>query len=414
MERWTHEEFCEFYQAVDAPPQERFADWLELGVRSVRRWLTEPDSRPGVAASCQLDKKLREAALDRVRWLPAEQVNRMHRRDLLKLLSAGAMASAGGMGVAWGATPTRVSAALLDGLEETTTALAVRYGAAPPQALLGAVMGHLEEVVGLLRGAAMQPFQRVGLESVAADVAIFVGSLSMQAGKFAQADAHFGLAERVARQAGGKALVAQALAKQAMLHYYALPPAQANDDPRPRVALLTEAERLAARHAAPIVAMTISGWLAEDKAAVGDAYGADQAIERSWRALERVRAGDAAKGFCSVNGQYNGDGEGTLLGSQGVVELSLGRDSAVDTLRASLSLRPNPRRHCLEELAMALIACGQPEEASVCLRTAHTEAVGRGSSTALHHVLRARTCMPPQWSSLSCVRALDEQLRQAT
>jgi hypothetical protein len=46
MERWTHDEFCELHLAMGEPPQEAFAEWLELGVRSVQRWLSEPDKQP--------------------------------------------------------------------------------------------------------------------------------------------------------------------------------------------------------------------------------------------------------------------------------------------------------------------------------------------------------------------------------
>jgi hypothetical protein len=49
---------------------------------------------------------------------------------------------------------------------------------------------------------------------------------------------------------------------------------------------------LAKRHAPPIVQMAISGWLAEDKAAAKDGYGADEALEHSAKALQKAQAQD--------------------------------------------------------------------------------------------------------------------------
>jgi hypothetical protein len=338
----------------------------------------------------------------------------MHRRDLLRLLSAAVALPVGGGNLVWNARLPRVRAETLGGLEVVTTVLASKYNTSPAHTLLGATTGHLEEVSGLLKNATMTPTQRQQLESIVADVAIFVGALSMLTGKAAQADAHFGLAEKMAHQAENKTLLAQVLAEKALLHYYCQSPDQANDDPRTRVVLLEQAQTLASRHAPAIVQMAISGWLAEDKAAAKDRYGADQALDWSGEALQKARMeGPVGTGFCSSAGMYKGWGEGSFGGFQGTVELSLGYNSAIDTITASLKLKENPgsRATGLVDLATAFIAPNQPDEACACLIEAHTIGLSRASAAILHHVFGARSLMPPAWNSLRCVRELDERLR---
>ncbi|MGH8887717.1 MAG: hypothetical protein ACRDYX_21625 [Egibacteraceae bacterium] len=414
MERWTHEEFCELYRVMGEPTQEAFAEWLDVGSRSVQRWLTEPDKRPSAAVSHRLDGRLRQAARERLRWVPADQVQQMHRRDLLTLLSTAAATPLGGMSLPWSGGHPRISAASLSSLEEITTVLAGKYSTSPPYTLLGSAMGHLEEVSGLLKTATMGPSERERLESVVADVAIFVGALSMASGKLAQADAHLGLAEKMAKQAGSMALLAQVFAEQALLQYYAQPPAEANDDPRDRVALLEQAQTLAARYAPAIVQMAINGWLAEDMAAVPDARGADEALDRCGRAFQKAQTeGPVGTGFCSSVGRYGGWGEGRLEGFRGTVEVSLRRPGAVRTFETSLRLKSDLRGRAngLADLATALITTHkQPEEPCARIAEAHTVGVSQGSAVIRHHVLRARLLMPPKWNSLRCVRELDERL----
>jgi hypothetical protein len=211
-------------------------------------------------------------------------------------------------------------------------------------------------------------------------------------------------------------LLAQVRAEQALLHYYEQSPDQANTDPRHRVTLLEEAQALATRHAPAIVQMAINGWLAEDKAAAKDDYGADEALERSQWALEKARTeGPVGKGFVSSAGNYSDEkwGEGKLEGFRGAVELSLGRTSAIDTITNSLQLKTNARSRAtgLADLAIALIACKQPEQACACLTEAHTIGRNEGSAIILHHVFSARALMPREWNQLRCVRELDERLR---
>jgi hypothetical protein len=275
-------------------------------------------------------------------------------------------------------------------------------------------MGHLEEISGLLRNGVMTPAQRERLESIAADVAVFAGALSMRTGKTAQADAHFELAKRMARQAGNMVVLSQVLAEQALLDYYGRSPETANDDPRPRIALLGEAQALAKRYAPPMVQMAISGWLAEDKAVAKDGYGADEAIEQSQVALEKAMLeGPFGAGFVSSAGRYSGCGEGKLEAFRGVVELTLERPSAIGTIERSLQLKMNlhSRARGLVDLAIALIGCKQPDEACACLKRAHAIGLTHSSATILHHVFSARALMPREWNGLRCVWDLDDLLR---
>lgn len=413
-ERWTYEELCELHRARNKPSYEAFAEWLEVGPRSVQRWLTEPDKRPNLAISDHLDDKLRQAVNERICWLPADQVKHMNRRDLLRLLSAAATISAGEGNPVWNARLPRITDTCLGSLEDVTTILAGKYNTNPAHTLLGAATGHLEEACRLLRTGIMQPSQRQRLESIVADTATFVGVLSMQAGKPAQADAHLALAEKMARQSENMMLLAQVLAEQALLDYYTLVPDQANNDPRPRVALLEQAQALATSHAPAIVQMAISGWLAEDKAVAKDAYGADEALALSAQSFHKAQAESlAGKGFCSSAGGYSGWGEAKLEGFRGAVELALNRSSVVKTMETSLLLTTNlcGRATRLPYLAKALIMRKQPEGACARLTEAHTIGLSQSSATVLHHVVSARMLMPPEWDPLRCVRELDERLR---
>jgi tetratricopeptide (TPR) repeat protein len=279
--------------------------------------------------------------------------------------------------------------------------------------LLGPVTGHLEKATAFLNGS-MQPSQRQRLESIVADTAVFVGVLSRQSSKLAQARAYLGLAEELARQARNLPLLAQVYAQQALLDYYSQAPDGKHGDPRNRVALLEQADKLAARSAPAIVQMATSAWLAEDRAAANDGYGADHALERASQAIVQTQAeGQVGTDFCSTAGKYCGWGEGDLRGFKGAVELALNRPQAIRTLGTSVQLKTNPRGQAtaLTYLAIALMGQKQPDEASACLIKAHTIGLSYSSATILHHVLSARAMMPPEWNSLRNVRELDERLR---
>jgi hypothetical protein len=390
---------------------EAFARRLKIHPRTVIRW-RDGDTNPTAALWEDLDNLLIDTARKLAPWLAVDQLRKMHRRDILKLLSASATIPLGGMDLLAG-TFSQVSNTALNHLEHISTVLAGQYQTSPPDMLLGPVRGHLEKATALLSGA-MQPSQRQRLESIVADTALFVGVLSRQSGKLAQARAHLGLAEDMAAQASNMPLLAQAYAQQALLDYYSQTPDGQHDDPRTRVALLAQADELASRFAPAIVHMATSAWLAEDKAAAKDAYGADHALDHSAQALTQAQAqGPVGTGFCSTAGQYHGWNNGHLLGFQGTVEVTLNRPSAVNTIETSLQLKENPRKRAtgLADLATALIAYSQPEQACACLIEAHTIGLGAGSASILHHIFSARALMQPTWNQLRCVRELDERLR---
>jgi hypothetical protein len=359
-----------------------------------------------------LDDLLMEAARKLTPWLAPDQLVKMYRREILKLLAASAVVPVGGVDL-WNGVVSEVSNSCLSSLEQITTVLAGRYYRDPPQLLLGPVMAHVEKASALL-GGVMQPSQRTRLESIVADAAVFAGCLSRQSGKLAQARGQLRFAEETAEQAGNMVVLAHVYAQQALLDYYSQAPDGNHGDPRSRVALLEQADELASRYAPAIIQVATSAWLAEDKAVVKDAFGADEALERSRRAFEKAQLeGPVGTGFVSSAGTYSVWDEGNLQGYQGTVELTLGRSSAIDTIQTSLQLKHNPRRRGtgLADLAVALSACDQPEEASACLGEAHTLGLSQGSATVLHHVFTARAQIPPKCNRLRCIRELDERLR---
>ncbi|MGH8883688.1 MAG: hypothetical protein ACRDYX_00630 [Egibacteraceae bacterium] len=426
MERWTASEANQLRELLGLRP-EAFARRLTIHKRTVLRW-RDGDTDPAAAIQEDLDNLLSEAARKLAHWLALDQLDqldqlaKMHRRDLLRLLAASSNIPVGGIDL-WNGLLTQVSTTSLESLEEITTVLASLYRTSPPHLLLSPVTGHLEKASALL-GAAMKPSQRRRLESVVADVSVFVGVLSMHTGKLAQARAHLWTAEKMAQQAGNMALLPLVYAEQALLDYYSQAPTKDNDDPRLRIERLEDADQLARRYAPAIVQMIISTQLAEDKAAAKvitlgsvaaakDAYDADKALERSGLALAKAQGeGPVGTGFCSSAGVYSGWDQGRLEGFRGAVELSLGRTSAIDTITTSLELKtvPSVRAYGLIDLAIALIGQKRPEEACDRLVEAHAIGLDRGSAVILHTVFSARTLMPPKWNTLRCVRQLDDRL----
>jgi hypothetical protein len=275
------------------------------------------------------DKLPVEAARTLAPWLSINQCSKMDRREILTILAVSMDIPLAGVDLLWNGVLTEVSNTSLNSLQDVTTVLASKYSTSPPHTLLGSVMGHLDKTATLLRTTAMKPIQRQRLESIIADAAIFVGFLSMQTGKMAQADANFELAKKMARQASNMALLSQVLAGQALLNYYGQSPKKANDDPRPRIDLLEEAQALAKRHAPPMMQMAIHGWLAEDKAVAKDGYDADEALEQSHTALEQAKLeGSSGTGFCAGIGYYSGYDQGELAG------LSRGRRADAEAARS--------------------------------------------------------------------------------
>lgn len=411
---WTADEANQLRELLGCKPA-AFARRLSVHKRTVIRW-RDGETDPATAIWEDLDNLLMQAVRKLAPWLAPDQLMKMQRRDILELLAASASIPLAGVDLLWSGAFSRVSNTSLRSLEDITTLLASKYDTSPPHTLLGPVMGHLEKAAALLRSASMKPIQRQRLESIVADSALFASALSIHTGQLAQADAQVGLAEKMARQAGNMTLVAEILARKASLLFYAQSPTgQDHDDPKDRLALLEQADEVATRYAPAIVRMATSAQLAaEGRAAVPEhAKDADEALERSAQALQQAQLeGSVGTGFCSTAGHYRDWGQDRLEGFRGDVELSLQRASAIDTITTSLRLKTNPRWRAtgLVDLAIALIARSQPEEACARLAEAHTIGLRLACATILHHVFSARVLMPPKWNSLRCVRELDERL----
>lgn len=225
MDGWTASEANELRELLGLKP-EAFSRRLKIHQRTVIRW-RDGETDPAAALWEDLDNLLFESARKLASWLNLDQFNKMHRRGILKILAASMDVPLAGVDLLWNGLLTEVSNTSLSSLEDVTTVLGAEYNTSPSHTLLGSVTGHLEKASGLLRSAAMKPIQRQRLESIVADAAIFVGVLSRNTGK-----------------------LAQALADQALLGYYGQSPEEANNDPRPRIDLLEEAQALATRHGA--------------------------------------------------------------------------------------------------------------------------------------------------------------------
>lgn len=409
---WTASEADQLRELLGCKPTD-FARRLSVHKRTAIRW-RDGETDPTAAIWEDLDSLLMEAVRKLAPWLAPDQLMKMQRRDILEILAASASIPFAGIDLLWNGVFSGVSNTSLSSLEDIATTLASKYNASPPHALLGSVMGHLEKTAALLRSASMKPIQRQRLESIVADSALFASALSMHAGMLAQADAQVGLAEKMARQTGNMTLLAEILVRKASLLFYEQSPTSQDHDPKDRLALLEQADEIATRSAPAIVRMATSAQLAEEGyAAVKRAKAADEALDRSAQALQQAQLeGPVGSGFCSTAGHYSDWGQDRLEGYRGAVELSLQRASAIDTITTSLRLKVNPRWRAtgLVDLAIALIARDQPEEVCTRLAEAHTIGLRLACATILHHIFKARALMPPKWSSLRCVRGLDERL----
>ncbi|MGH8903979.1 MAG: hypothetical protein ACRDYA_20455 [Egibacteraceae bacterium] len=338
----------------------------------------------------------------------------MRRRDVLEFLATGVLLPIGEMGFLRGdGAPPRIGAATLDSLEANVTALAT-YHTSSPRVLLPGTLTYLDQAYGLL-DASMRADQRVRLQSILADIAIFSGHSSFNLGQKGRAGAYLTFAERHAREAGNLPLVAQALGGQALLSATVLTGGRSGD-PQASVKLLRQAVELADRHAAQVMRAWLHAFLATEYATAGDAYQADVHMDLAARALQAVQAeGPMGSGFSSTAGVYAGWRDAADLDRfKGAAEMAAGRSvQAAQTLtrvyKGLTTLRK--RVDVLTDLSAVRLAQKHPEEVARLLGEAHTLGVEHDYTMGIQRVLGVRGRVPKDIAGLACMRTLDDQLR---
>ncbi|MGH8898096.1 MAG: helix-turn-helix domain-containing protein [Egibacteraceae bacterium] len=391
----------------------RAAFGRQLGVhpRTVTRWEEGDTAAADEEVIAALDDLLVELTSKLALWIPVYLFRTMHRRDVLRFLATGGA-------LPWSGSDQILSVPIGDStlahLNAVTTALASSFKTVPSAVLLGPVTAHLENACRLLRASMRQGHQRK-LHAIIADVAAFAGRLSFNGHKPGQASALYGLAQEHARQAGNPALLAEVLVGSSKLH--SATPHGERLRSKDALDLLEEADRLAARYAAPIVRARITARLTEERAAGNDASGSDEAFERAQRALAEAQTdGFTGSGFHSLTGVYAECHESYLDGFRGISDVLLGRNGiAVGSLSVALAgaSAPTRRRACiLTDLGDALAGDGHPEEGARRLVEAHTICVDHDYAMGLQRIRGVRARFEPSCASLPAVHELDELLQQ--
>jgi tetratricopeptide (TPR) repeat protein len=411
VERWTAEEIFTLFDYLGCSV-EGFAQRIGADEATVRRWRRSGKGPSHAVLHKALDDLLVEAVRKVAPWLPAHKVKRMKRRDLLRLLTTGALLPIGEMDfLPLNGAPPRIGPSTLDSLEATITALASTYNTSSSRLLLPAAVAQLDEACGLLLHGSMSPDQRAGLQAIVGDIATFAGFLSCNCGQLGRARAYLSLAEEQAQAAGDMALLAQALGGQSLLYAPMLTGGRSGNA-KEAVTLLERAVKLADRYAPQIVRASLYALLAEQQTAAGNAAKADEALGLAARALQAAQAeGPVGSGFCSSTGRYAMWNEDRLHSFRGTAEMLVGRPQAASTLTHVLKKITSPRWRAtaLTDLGAARVQ-KHPEEAARHLGEAHSLSVDLTYTTGVQRILGVRERFDPKHANLAAVRELDERL----
>ncbi|MGH8900577.1 MAG: hypothetical protein ACRDYA_02595 [Egibacteraceae bacterium] len=388
-------------------PQERFAEHLGVGVRTVRDW---------EAAGLELTPVMaHQEALDTaLEWASAEQRRRFEslcRGDGGGRAPDASRRQLGGHLAARFEEEDPVDSWLVVAVEDFTDALAGVNGATRPDVLFGAVASHADLILGWL-DRPMSEANRRRLDVAAVESHSQAAMLAFLGGDRAAARRYFAVARSVADESGSPMLVAQTLAASSIL-YSSIPQGGRGGDTDRAVTLLTAA----ADHARSSDSLTrawVHRWLAMELAAAGHERGFRVHMERAER--EQPESVAARRGYFARAGGFEPIGEADTAASLGVGLVLLSHaEEAIDALRIALT-SGYPRREVivLTDTAAARFLQGEPEEGADTLLRARALALQAGYPKGLERIHGARARLPRRYSYLPCVRALDDHLRPVT
>ncbi|MGH8886255.1 MAG: helix-turn-helix domain-containing protein [Egibacteraceae bacterium] len=325
----------------------------------------------------------------------------MNRRELAKLLTAGAAAAAGGVVVG---SPGRGALPPPRVLHDETIALAARYPTTSPVLLLPDARHHLNVLTDALR----RPLsgERTMLLVDAAETASLVARVARLAGYHGEAGAYFGLAQKLADESGYDTLRGLTRIAAAAVHGPLV--AGGDGDWVTALDMVTSA--------APLVGTSgvHARWAQRDLA---EQY-ADLGREpESMRALERFQAignADGGEGFFSVRSrfaEYADTTHAVVIAGRCYALLARTGDARA-CLPHSCAAAPRLMDSVLRLTALIHARAGEPEpmcdaaHATVDLALATPEGAG---DLSVAEVRGARAKLEG-CDDVECVRALDERL----
>lgn len=305
----------------------------------------------------------------------------------------------------------RIGAADVTFATEVATNIASSYAATPNAEVVRSAEAHAYTLLDLLKHAEMGEPTETRLRAVASDAASLVGYGHLNAGRLAEAERWFDMALKLARQAGDRRLEALALASSAWIPLYAPEP-----DRDAVVAALEAAAELQC-FLPPAGRAWLFGYLARERAALGDDLDSGRFLERAQAAAARVPRDDPGSGWWSAHGELGGWDSARFEVFTGRRLLWLGRPvDALDLFDGALDGTTAPvRRAGLHQSVMrACVALGDSDRACASAHAVLDEGETHQLGLFPERIRKARATFPRRWNTLTRVIELDERLAFAS
>jgi tetratricopeptide (TPR) repeat protein len=400
-----------------------------LDVRTLRRWeershvpvAVHPDELCGyfkVGSEAELGLGYGPVAARWWTWMTeAERMLEVHRRRFS--LTTGAA-----LGACVVPVPKLTAAAQLLGgsirigagdvtfATEVATDIARSYAATPNAEMIAAAKAHAYTLLDLLKRASMSPETEARLRAVASDAVSLAGYGHLNAGRLDEAQRWFAEALVLARQAGDRRLEALALASSALPVLIAPVP-----DYDTVIAALEAAAELQ-RFLPPAGRALVFGYLARERAALGDDLASGRFLEQARTAAALIVHDEPGSGWWSIHGQLAGwEGESRPRVFTGTRSLRLGRAAeALQLFDEALegTTLPVRRSHLYRRVMDACVSLGDPDRACASGMAALDAAKMHGVGVIPLQIRKVRKSFPPRWSTLAPVIELDERLALAS
>jgi transcriptional regulator with XRE-family HTH domain len=402
--------------------QERFAEHLGVGVRTVRDW----EAAGLKLTPIMVHQEALDTALER-----ASDEQRRRFESLCRDDDAGRASSARRHQLGESPPPSgftaplvsdeaseriaahigrrdRVDTGLVAAVEDFTHVLAGVNSATRPDILIGPVASHADLILGWL-DRPMSETSRRRLDVAAVESHIQTAILAFLGGDRTTSRRYFAVARAVADESGNPTLITQTLAASSVLHS-SIPQGGQGGNTRRAVALLNAAAEHACSSDAPTRAW-VHRWLAMELAAAGDERGFRIHMEGAEQAQSQSVGG--RRGYFACGGGFEQTDPIDTATNLGIGLVLLGHaDEAINALHGTLTVgRPRRNVIVLVETAAARLLQGEPEEAAGILLRARVLALEAGYPKGVERIQGVRARAPRRYSRLPCMRALDEQLR---
>jgi transcriptional regulator with XRE-family HTH domain len=304
--------------------------------------------------------------------------------------------------------PRRVDRQLVLGHQEIAQAFAGLYRGADPRSVLPVAMSYADNVLSLLT-APMGDLERTELERIVAGIHAQIGLWACHMHRPAMAYRYLATACQVAQGTVDPTLQAQTLG--AFSYFFSSAPRGGHGGDAGRaITLLTKALALTG-NAHNFTVGWLATWRADQHATLGDVPAAQRDIELADQGL-RSHDDDLTAGFFAR--PVYGYGMQEHCDSVRAFTLSLaGKTDEADRVFDQVQVNAaNMRRRIATygHHALAQVRANEPELACTALCQAVNLAVEHHYVMGLERAVGVRTGFASEWSTLNCVRELDEQL----